>query len=82
MVKAREKWSGINFKEADICHQMGLLRVLYAMTLTFTFKVKHLFCYAFSIKNAQSVGRPPADLPLLARPPLWNWCNVVKLQSH
>ena len=40
-VIAREKFSSMTFIEVDIWHQMGLLRMLYSVTLTSIFKVKY-----------------------------------------
>ena len=40
-VRSSENCSSMTFTEIDICHQMGALRILYSVTLTFIFEVKH-----------------------------------------
>ena len=39
-VRASEKCSSMTLIEVDICHRMRALRMLYSVTLTFTFMVK------------------------------------------
>ena len=48
MVRASEKCFSVTFIEINICHRMEPLRILYSMTLTFIFKVKHfLSCIGY-----------------------------------
>ena len=53
-VRAIAKMRYMTFVEVDIRRRMAPLWILYSVILNFIFKVK-LFCYAFAVKNSQSV---------------------------
>ena len=79
MVRASIKCSSMTSIEVDICHRLGPLQMLYSMTLTFIFKVKHFFlCIC---KKLCSQCMSPADLPRLAWSPPWSSYGVEMMYS-
>ena len=54
--KLAQKCYDVFIIDFDICNRMTQLRMLCSITFTFTFKVKHLSCYAFAIKLCNDSG--------------------------